>query len=171
MPAQIRSNIETILEFCRLEVVARTGLDDSRVQVVQLEADQVPHVGAEQDVLLWPQDEHADREQIAAAGRVNNYRTRKVRVICRTRMVLDQVGQARVLLLDPVTGHHRLEDRVTDALEIFWPEDADENVVTTCPVRLGDWSTPRPDRNAAEWSSSSATLEINYERDVDQDRQ
>lgn len=169
MASQIRSTFREILLLLREQIITVTSLDPSRVILTARE--DVPHVSAEQDILLVPLDEVPDRENIAAAGRVCNYRTRKVKVVLRSRLVLDQVGQDFVHLTDASLGHLALEDAVCDALEIFTPEDADRNALTACPVRLEGLSRPQPERAAPEWITSSWDLSVEYLRALDQNRQ
>ena len=144
-------------------------MDSSRVLIVARPESEVPHFGAEQDVLIRPLGEQPVPSD---AGRYNMMRSRKVRVTVRTRVLLDPADQDITRLTDLSLGHLALEDAVADALELCQPNDAGDitgvkgNWLVDEPVRTLSLSETRPDPRAREWIESSLECEIVYSRAI-----
>lgn len=169
MATQLRSSFVTLAAALKAQLVARGVLNAECIHITA--RDSVPHFLAPQDILLRSGGETPHPDVIVAAGRIDNRRTRRVLVIMRSRMQLDQADEDVTRLLHATNGHHALEDAVADALEIFLPEDTDTNVIAAQPVRLTALSEPRPDPYDKDWVVSQWTLEIEYERALNQNYQ
>lgn len=167
--AQIRSSFRALLLALQAQLVASLEWDACRVPIVADDEEDVPHLMGDQDVLIRVMDETNDARQIESAGRYDNRRERKAKIIMRSRVLLDITGRSDIRLTDQTLGHLALEDAVCDALELFFVTDSNANLIAAYPPRLGPLSKPVRSRKHKEWVSSQFDLEVNYERALTQD--
>lgn len=171
MAVQKRARFTDILLAIQAQVASWLEWDVSRVLIVARPEDKVPHLMGDQDVVLRVRNEIAINNVIDAAGRYDNRRERRITVLMRVRYLVDVTGQDSQRLTDETNGLLTLEDDVLDALETFLVTDADSNILTACPIRVGALTDPSfggtPNRHAG-WISSSFDLSVPYERAVTQ---
>jgi hypothetical protein len=170
MAAVIRSNVRAILLAIQAEVLVQSGLVSDQIMISVLEPQDVPHFNAAQEVIIQVLNEGLVDNVANYSGRVDDRRVRTLRFACRTRLLLDQSGQDFYRLTDASLGHLALEDAVYDAVRCFMPTDDLENAIGL-PVRGGPFSQPRRERADDSWVVSTFTADVEYSRDLDQDRQ
>lgn len=169
MSQPVPSAIGGIVTALAAYLADRTGIDTSRVIVTSLPCDENPKFAASQDILLRPMAEQPEVGIIDGAGRFDNRRKRVIEVSARTRVLLDPAGQDLVRLTDASLGHFALEDKICDALELYYPSDTDDNAMCL-PLRVGRLTDPRPMRNDRNWVFSTFAVEVEYMRDLDTSR-
>jgi hypothetical protein len=162
-PTVLRTNFGKILLALRDAVVAGTGLDVSHV-LVTCRGD-VPHYSGDQDVLLWSGGERSDWEQINSAGPLDDRRVRRLRIVMRTRVVLDPADQDLIRLTEDNLGHIALEDRTLDSVQLFFAQDDDGNSLSATAVVVGDLTDATPDPKQPEWVQSTFDVSVPYARD------
>lgn len=170
MPAHVASAFRTILLAVRAELAEFLEWHESRIHIVAGDTE-VPYRTGDQDIVLRAGDERPDREAIDGGGRRNNKRMRSFEVEVRTRMVLDPTDEDLQRLTTASTGHMALEDRVCDCLEVWYPIDDGDNVLTSQALRLHGLSKARRDRGNPQWVTSTWDVEVLYRRDLDETRE
>jgi hypothetical protein len=149
------------------ELQRTLGLDPSVVSVSAI--DDPPHHQAERDVVLRVQGERSVEGNWAGGGRHDDRRKRQVKVICRTRMWLDQADRDDLLLtsVEPATlGHLALEDAVADALQTWQGLRANGDALNY-PAYVGDLTDPEKEKSTqgpTGWVSSHFTVRLEYDR-------
>lgn len=161
-----RANFTEILLAVRAYLVSETGLDDTRVFVSALGADDVPRFSATQDLILRPQGEEPLAGIVDGSGRYDRRTRRSFEAIVRTRVLLDQSGRDSVRLTDASLGHLALEDAVVDALELYHLADSAGDALAA-PLRVGRLTGPQRLRDDRTWVWSAFTVEVEHRRDLD----
>jgi len=157
-------------------LAASLDLDPSSVYLTVDDPGEVPLAVGERDVVVRVLGEVPDAAAVDGGGRAVNLRTRRVQVWCRSRVLLDQAGQAAALLTDQTLGHLAFEDATADALELFLATDTDDPTGETgnalgLPLRVGPLSDPRRLSKDREWVASGWEIAVTYLRALDQSRQ
>lgn len=161
----VAANLSDILTPTLAWLAQETGLDASCVYVTCLPPEQTPRFDAPQDVLVRPMNEEPDAAKIDGAGRYDNRRTRTLEVSARTRLHLDQAGRDGYRMTDESLGHLALEDRIADALELYYPSDGEDALCA--PFRVGRLTAAARLRDDAFWVYSTFTVSVEYIRDLD----
>lgn len=117
-----------ILEAIRQQVVDVVGLNDAYVRVVANPDYQVTQ--EERLIAILPFGRRP--EPNAGAGRRARPSSRTIRVFMHFRENTDFAGDDRVLISEAFD----FEDRVIDALDDFWPVNADEEPLTIEPLHI-----------------------------------
>ena len=166
-PAQIPSNVGPILLLLQVQLATWLNWSMRRIIITALPPEQVPHYNAEQDVLLAPKSERPDVGAIDGGGRYDNIRYRTLDLVARTRLFLDLTGRDPSRLTDTSLGHFALEDKIVDAVELFFTVDANQNCLAL-PMRVGTISEPRREaRENNNWVYSTFNVEFEYQRLLD----
>ena len=157
----IRSSLVPILQAIAGQLVNYGVLSDASRAIITIQPD-FPHFGAEHDILIRPGNFIINRAMNAAAGRVATECIRTVTTVCRTRLNLDEAGRDKVWLTDAAKGHIVFEEFTVDALEEFWPADANNNLLLNEPMRLIRMDGLRKDTTQPQWGQSALDWEIKY---------
>jgi hypothetical protein len=162
-----RSNAREILVSLRQELATVTGLGLARV-TVSVQDDGGPHYLADQDIVIVPLEEPPGQPSAyVGGGRVVDLRTRRVKILARTRCLLDPAGVDQARLLDLTLGHLVLEDRIYNTCQCWFPDDGAGRLLLCEPAKTGTWSRPKQERDNPEWVSSSLEVELTYLRQLD----
>lgn len=153
MPTQVRSKLPLIAPTIKTHLVESLGLDPAHVL----------WRGRKQPLSDWPVlprwfialTIHGPKpyEWQYAAGRYNTGVLRPLEVAIISQLGLDQPDRDDNALLHETDGLWVREDQVLDALQEFWPEDGNGNVLTVCPLWLlpseavPDDAKPPPDHH------------------------
>lgn len=160
MAGVIASSFATILTKCREQVVSATKVDDAQVDIV-MDGDP-PKLNGDRDALLRPLSYHSTQEAFDGAGRTCCELVRFLDVIVRTRSYMDKIGSGVTILTDAEYGLIPWEELVAKSLAGYSPEDDDENLLVTQPIRIFDGPAPEKDRIAKEWGGSGIRFEVKY---------
>jgi hypothetical protein len=166
-PTPVRSSFKDILLRIKDQLVRWIeGLDASHVLITC--RDNVPYYSGDHDIVLRVLGETPENEIINSAGRLDNRRWRRLRVIMRSRLVVDQVDMDVNRLCDEDIGHIVFEDAVCDALEEFFTQDDIQNTLQATNLKVRQLSDPEQDPKHPEWVKSSFMVDIEYCRDLTQ---
>ncbi len=170
--AWVAAPIGTILRLLKAQLVSVTGLDPSRVHITARDANQMPHDSGDRDLIIRPMYERPTPGMLEGGGRKNDRRFREVQIIPRSRAYLDPVDSDEVRLTDGTLGLLALEDMVVDALEMFQVTQTVQATgavnTLTFPIFVEGPTAPEPDRDDENWVHSTFTLQIQYQRLLDQ---
>lgn len=148
-----------VVRAVRQRLIDAVPMAPSRVILCACEPDDVPHAGAQQDVLLRLEGE-SPAGTFDGGGRYVDLRRRTFAVWPRTRMSLDPVGSDLERLTRDTIGHLELETAIDDALAGWLAEDGDDAIAL--PVDIGTFSTPVRDRGDASWVRSRLEFSVTY---------
>lgn len=160
------TDLATVLPVLTARLVRVTGLDATRVALSVWPADEVPTFAADQDVIVRVMGERPEQGVIEGAGRYDDRRERSLEVAVRTRVQLDQAGQALQLLTHASLGHLRMEDLVVEALQLFSPPSRRGGVLAA-PLFAGRWTAPQRMKSNPDWVWSTLDVPLSYVRDLD----
>lgn len=165
MAAQVRANLADVLNAVVDRLAQKAGVDAAQVAV---SARDLPFFVPERCLVLRVLGER-QAPGWDGAGRVNDLRARQVRLVVRTRLLLDEAGRDAAHLLDASLGHLALEDACADALAGFLPTDGQGDGLTAVPLEPGPFSDPRPaSKDNPEWLESSCEFTATYNRALNQ---
>ena len=155
-----RTSYAEILLAVKARLVAVTLLPAVRVKILTNRS-QVPHLQAEQMLFLRPGRWISPRSQRDGEGRVAARVYRYMNLLVANRVALDTVDEDEIMLTSSTYGIIGLEELCQDALDQFWPEDSDQNVLTFEPMRhiaeQEERKTSRP-----FWCDCLQTYEVGY---------
>lgn len=161
-----RAGIGEILLAIQARLVAATGFHTTRVIIAAVaNPGDVPHQGAEQDILIMPRDESPE-VAVDGGGRYVNLRKRTIEVAARTRLRLDTAQGDEIRLTDTSLGHLALEDLIADALENWFPLDGTTGDALCTDLDVGRCSRPTKDPKDPTWVSSGFTMTFQYLRNL-----
>lgn len=146
-------------------LVEKMEWDESRVIITVIDPRDVPRLAASSDVVIRIMGESPRTEIIDGSGRYDNRRTRRLKIACRSRLMLDLTGQDEQRIVHESLSHIVLEDAVLNALELQWQDSALQAL--TSPWRLGHLSDPERLKDDDTWVLSAFDAEFDYTRDLD----
>lgn len=166
----LRGPTRTILEAIKTNLVtlAVTGTN----QITWAARDQTPAHQAEHLIILRPRGFTTARNPGAdGEGRIVGKVKRILAVHLRVRQARDEPDRDTEWLLDETNGYLDFEDLVLDALDLFWPADAQGNDLLAEPMRVLDASDVAKDPRDSMWGDGTLYFEMQYMADLDQARQ
>lgn len=169
MPTVLRTRLDVILLAVRQRLINELGWPPERVIVAK--RDVLPfNAQADQYCIIQPRSQVTEQPIVQGAGRVDTRVTRRVAVIVRTRLSLDESDRDLAWLTDATYGHLRTEHAVLNALQMYQPTRGADWLACE-PLRLVPVSQPEQDREQPEWGQSVAEFEVTYVLDLDQSYQ
>jgi hypothetical protein len=126
-----------------------------------------PHLDAGQDILLCPRGFKADINWTSGSGRRGLLLTRRIDLIPRTRLSLDELGQA-IDWMTSAQGHFVFEEAIVNSLTLFIPQDVNNNQLTACPLHPWSSDDPQKDQEDMDWGYATVAFEVRYLLNVNQ---
>lgn len=130
-PVVLRSSLSRVLDAVKDWLVAQLGLPATRVLKVARDPRLVPHLNGDQDILLRPR---GFTPVAANRGRDDCRIHRRLSVVIRSRLELDEADQDEKWLEHATGGAVVFEEDVLDALQGWLPEDANLSTLFFEPV-------------------------------------
>jgi hypothetical protein len=163
---------QQVLEAIQARFVASLSLDPTRVILVA--RDDVPHFGAEKDILIAASDWRNESPEEDGTGRMATPIRRSFDITLRMRMRLDKANADSAWLTNAARGFMAFEHDAMDAIHNFYPTrttlDGDE-FITRSPLKLisGGRYDRRKRRQKAPrgWGQSVLRVEARYLLDLD----
>lgn len=169
MGSPVRTSFGPIIRAMRDELVLRLAVPPEMVKIIA-RRDLNPTLGG-QMVYLRPSRFMSQDNQAESTGRIDTRLSRQVAILLKARNVQDDVAQDEDWLCNGDLGLFALEDRVLDALQIFFPLDATGKPLTCYPIRLLTGDEAAKSREKQGWGDESFIFEAVYQPLLDQSRQ
>ena len=167
MAAVIRSKLSAILPLIKTQLMATTSFPTERVLISM--RDVHPNVmQADQYIVIRPRGSVTDEPIEIGAGRVDTRLSRRVAIILRTRLEIDQDHVDVEWLTNATYGHLDVEHQIINSLQDFQVIDGSANWLVVKPLKLGPVSDPNPVQEFTGWGQSVQEYEVKYEADLTQ---
>jgi hypothetical protein len=128
----LRSSLTAIIPRLRTQLAAVTGLPEGRVRYVARQQ-KTPHFSAPRDLLIEDAGFEGDPGN---SDRHDCRLLRRLAVTIRTRCELGEADADEPWALDADEGNIAFEELVIDAVQNFFPEDDDRNILTYEPMKV-----------------------------------
>ena len=156
-----RTSYAEIMLAVQARLVTVTGLPLVRVKLLASRA-QMPYLQAEQMLFVRPGRWISPRLQRDGEGRVAARVYRYMNILVVDRTALDSVDDDEIILTSSTYGIIPLEELVLDALDQYWPEDSDGNVLTFEPMRMIAGQEEKKNASKPFWADAMHTFEIGH---------
>ncbi len=167
MAQPIRSNVADIITAAKAKLIADEVASEDQIWTVRRRRGKQPSFIADVQLQLSVSGFIPGREN-DGGGRLNTWIRRRLRVLIRTSLLLDEAERDDTRLLDADFGHYALEDAVMNSLHDFAPEDTDGNWLLNEPMRLNPSGDAEQEAaNDSAWTQSVLEFEICYTADLD----
>jgi len=167
-----RATASEIMQAIRDRLVAELSLDATRVLLVARE--DVPHFGAEADILIAAGDWRNEAGDTDGSGRHATAITRTFEITLRKRMRLDKANNDSAWLTNASRGFMAFEHAALDAIQNYYPErdvSGSTEYVTRAPLKLisgGRYDRrKRPAKAPRGWGQATIRVEARYLLDLD----
>ncbi len=156
-PTFVPCSFGTILLKIQARLMSVLSFPSERV-IITLQGTDPPHIQADQDILLRSKTIHTNSSWTNQTGHFQTYVERRLETVCRTRLALDELGSAAIWLTDATLGHIAFEESVANALQTFFPTDANENTLTYQALEQMDGEPEKQSATGSkpqDWGQSS----------------
>lgn len=178
MATPLPSTLSAVLSAIGAQLIAWPAVNLTADRIfLALDPEQVPYTTGDRDIVMEPTSERKDPTS-EGSGRVEARVIRRLRVRVRTRMNLDENHRTVAWLQGAVQengssvtlGHLAMEDAVIDALYLFQPMDAMQNVICYKPIIYDGTSGPQRRGQDAEsgYGYSDLWFDVPYIRNLSQ---
>jgi hypothetical protein len=158
-------SLAPLLTAVKNQLSLKTGLGLNLIHAVA--RNQTPRFQGDQDILLRLLRPVPEEGFVSGSGRLATVVQRPLLVTLRSRSQTDPSDADDLWLTDPALGLLALEDRVLDALHLWWPTSPQGILLTTEPMRLAP-SEPeqKPGEGAPagdmQWGETHLLFEMKY---------
>lgn len=150
MATVIRTKLSAILPLIKTQLMATTGFPTERVYISKRDVHPSITQG-DKYIVVRPRASVTNEAVEIGAGRVDTRLTRRVAVILRTRLELDQEDVDVSWLTDATYGHLDTEHAIIDSLQDFQVIDTNNNWLVYEPMKLVPVSAPQDEQNFTGW--------------------
>lgn len=165
-PTVKRAKFVDILNATKAHLVKTLGIAGHRIKLSA--RDSLPPFSGSQDLILRPRNPTPAPEWESGAGRVATVFQRPLGVIIRTRLSTDTSDDDSQWLTNTSLGHFQMEEKVVDALQMWFPEDSRGNHLVIQPLRMIPSPPVEKDQPETGWGRSDLEFLILYAVDLDQ---
>lgn len=157
MASILRVTFDQLIQAVQDKLVS-DGVVSSASQVKWVAGDEPPHLMGQTDILLVQGDDAANDPVRRGGGRYATWVEASLDVFVRTQNVSDPTGTNKDWLIQ----HNKTKSAVADSLDLYWPEDEDENLLTNCAMTFDRSLRPTRTKRDKSWGDSAGVLEIHY---------
>ena len=169
MSANGYATAQEVMESIEARLVASLSLDPTRVLIVA--RDEVPHFGAEKDVLIEAADWSNESPEDDGTGRMATPIRRTFEITLRTRMRLDKANGDADWLKNASRGFMQFEHAALNAIHGHYPQRVDQTFITRSPFKVisGGRYDRRKRRAKAPrgWGQALIRVQARYLLDLD----
>lgn len=157
MATVIRTSLRTVLARIKDKLVADLIPADSddpipSHRVIISIRKKVPRFTGDSDIIIRKGGFKVKREVTDYGGRHDTRIVRRIEIICRSRLDLDEPASDETFLLDETLGHVALEELVADCLQdhLLTESDDSDNAILCCGMQLEEGSEAKTDAEASK---------------------
>lgn len=155
-----RTSIREILLAVKQRLVAKEVLPSGLIKILA-SRNTVPKIQAEQMLFLRPGGRITGRKQNDGEGRIAAKIYRRLEIVVVNRVSLDAVDEDEIFLTNATQGIFVPDEDCEEALDLFWPTDSDNNVLTFEPMRSLSASAVKKDFKPG-WGDEILLYEVGY---------
>jgi hypothetical protein len=159
---QVYGSIRDIALSLQNQIATFCELDKNAVFITR--SNDVPHFVRDAVVVIWVRGETPDGHNPPPGGRTNCMRMRRLTLLIYSRVLLDTSDRDTDRLTDWALGQMGFEDQVFDAVELFFPQDNAQNLISDAPMYCGAMSEPMIDGKNPEYTRTELEILVPYNR-------